>query len=203
MNHSQTLQDLLNDHWFIVVKHSGKCLTVEKMSLKNSANVVQSENVNKDNQKWRFEHTGDGKTFYIIARHSGKGLDVRNHSLHNGANVFQHELFKQMDKNNENQKWRLVHAGAGWWYIIANHSGKGLDVKDHSLKDGATVFQHKLFIGEKTNDNQKFKFEKAEEVEDNGVKTMCVNCMEKKLLKVLDCEHVCVCDNCADNTISE
>jgi hypothetical protein len=55
-----------------------------------------------------------------------------------------------------NQRFRLIEAGDGYYFIEAEHSGKCLDVYGADKKPGATVVQHtNFFTGD--SGNQQFK----------------------------------------------
>lgn len=90
--------------------------------------------------------------YTITARHSGKCLDVSGASSDDGAAVIQWS-----GHGGDNQRWRLVPAGDGYFTITAKHSGKCLDVSGVSRDDGAGIIQWSGWGG----DNQKFRLEEA------------------------------------------
>jgi hypothetical protein len=137
-----------NKYYFIVAKHSGKCLDVQDGSKNNKANVFQYEIHGGLHQQWLLTQLTDG--YYILAaRHSGKVLDVQGYSKEDGANVFQYQLH-----GGDNQKWEIRAAGDGYYFIVSKISGKALDVQKGSMENTANVFQYKLWEG----DNQKWRF---------------------------------------------
>ena len=91
-----------NIYCSIIAKHSGKCLDISGIDTDNGADVIQWDWWGGDNQKWKFEHVGEGY-FKIIAKHSGKYLDVSRIDLENGANIIQWDWL-----GGDNQKWRLI-----------------------------------------------------------------------------------------------
>ena len=93
--------------------------------------------------------TLDG-TYYIKSKYSGLYLDVANGSSANNANV-QQWTYNGCDA----QKFKLVSAGDGYYYLYTGASGysKVVDVAGKSKADGANVLQYTY----KGTSNQKFK----------------------------------------------
>lgn len=135
-------------NYFIVAKHSGKCLDVDEASHDNATDVYQYEMHGGHNQQWLLVQLCDGY-YYIIARHSGKALDVQDFSKDDGAKIFQYQLHGM-----DNQKWEIQDAGDGFYHILSKISGKALDVESGSREDGAKAFQYRVNGG----DSQKWKF---------------------------------------------
>lgn len=89
-------------------------------------------------------------TYYIKNKFSGLYLDVANGSSANNANV------QQWSYNGcDAQKFKLVSAGDGYYYIYTGASGysKVVDVAGKSKADGANILQYAY----KGTSNQKFK----------------------------------------------
>jgi hypothetical protein len=149
----------IESYFYLVAKHSGKCLDVAwtedrnsfpiipHPGIENEANVIQSTWVGSDNQQWSFEPVGRGYVKIIVKR-SGKCLDVYGAGMDDGANV---QLYDYL--GGDNQKWKLVYLQDGHFKIIAKHSGKCLDVSGMGMDDGANVFQWDWWGG----DNQKWR----------------------------------------------
>lgn len=97
--------------------------------------------------------TLDG-TYYIKSYHSGLYLDIENGSSANNANL-QQWYYNGYDA----QKFKLVSAGNGYYYIYTGASSysKVLDVAKKSSADGANVAQYSY----NGNTNQKFKVEQV------------------------------------------
>ena len=97
--------------------------------------------------------TLDG-TYYIKSYHSGLYLDIANGSSANNANL-QQWYYNGCDA----QKFKLVSAGNGYYYIYTGASSysKVLDVAKKSSADGANVAQYSY----NGNSNQKFKVEQV------------------------------------------
>lgn len=89
-------------------------------------------------------------TYYIKSYHSGLYLDIVNGSSANNANL-QQWYYNGYDA----QKFKLVSAGDGYYYIYTGASSytKVLDVAKKSSADGANVAQYSY----NGNANQKFK----------------------------------------------
>lgn len=84
----------------------------------------------------------DSSAWYrITAKHSGKCLAVAGGAsfVHNGVGVIQWDCLEP----EENQKWRIVPVGFGFFKILAKHSGKSLDVRGGvgQLDNGIAVQQ--------------------------------------------------------------
>ena len=89
-------------------------------------------------------------TYYIKSYYSGLYLDVVNGSSSNNANI-QQWTYNGCDA----QKFKLVSAGDGYYYIYTGASGysKVIDVAGKSKADGANILQYAY----KGTTNQKFK----------------------------------------------
>ncbi len=89
-------------------------------------------------------------TYYIKSYYSGLYLDVVNGSSSNNANI-QQWTYNGCDA----QKFKLVSAGDGYYYIYTGASGysKVVDVAGKSKTDGANILQYAY----KGTTNQKFK----------------------------------------------
>lgn len=93
--------------------------------------------------------------YYIKSYFSGMYLDIEGGSSANNANLLQYYY-----NGNANQKFKLVSAGNGYYYIYTGASGysKVLDVAKKSTADGANVAQYTYNGGS----NQKFKVTEAQ-----------------------------------------
>jgi hypothetical protein len=86
----------------------------------------------------------------IIVKHTGKVLDVRGVSTANGAQI------QQWDHHGgDNQLFRLIPVGGGYYKIVVEHSGKVLDVRGISTANGAEIQQWDWWGG----DNQRWRLE--------------------------------------------
>ncbi|GAB3108563.1 hypothetical protein GCM10027160_06690 [Streptomyces calidiresistens] len=77
-----------------------------------------------------------GAWYVLVNRHSGKALDVAGVSTADGAALQQ---WTRHDGNN--QQWRFVDSGNGFYRLQARHSDKVLDVPNASTADGAALQQ--------------------------------------------------------------
>lgn len=142
--------------FYIIAKHSGKCLAIDQIRYDNNAYVVQYECLNYDNHKFRLEDAGEDAGdhyWYIIAKHSEKGLSIEKAALDDYAKVVQYDCL-----NYDNHKFKLVAAGDGYWNIINKHSKRCLAIEQMSPYDGAKVVQYMCPGG----DNHKFKLKLLE-----------------------------------------
>ncbi|MEU1390074.1 MULTISPECIES: non-reducing end alpha-L-arabinofuranosidase family hydrolase [unclassified Nonomuraea] len=81
--------------------------------------------------------TVDTNAWYVLVnRNSGKALDVYNLSTADGGRI------TQWTRNNQNQQqWRFVDSGGGYYRIKSRHSGKVLDVHNFSTANGGPIVQ--------------------------------------------------------------
>ncbi len=93
--------------------------------------------------------TVDSKTWYVLVNsNSGKVLDDRAQATNNGAAVVQWGRIGA-----DNQQWRFVDAGDGYFRLQNRHSGKVLDDYGWSRTDGSSMVQWSDLNGA----NQQFK----------------------------------------------
>ncbi|WP_425560636.1 RICIN domain-containing protein, partial [Luedemannella helvata] len=81
--------------------------------------------------------TVDTNTWYVLVnRNSGKALDVYNLATNDGGRITQWAR-----NNGNNQQWRFVDSGGGYYRIMSRHSGKVLDVYNFSTANGGSIVQ--------------------------------------------------------------
>jgi len=148
---AEFLQSIKKLHgcYYIVAKHSGKCLDVEGMSKEKGVQIQQWDRWNGENQQW-FLVNAEKKYYYIISKDSGLSLDIDGGKKEAGAKLMQWTFH-----GGHSQQWELKPTGDGFYYIIARHSGKCLDVEGYNQNDGAKLHQWDL----NPSDNQKWKLE--------------------------------------------
>ncbi|HEU5159019.1 MAG TPA: RICIN domain-containing protein [Streptosporangiaceae bacterium] len=93
------------EYFKLVVRHSGKFLTVVDASTDDGAAVVQESWNGGDNQLWKYTPLTTGGLM-VTAKHSGKALQVVNGSDGNGAAIIQNAP----DTGNPAQSWHS-------WYL--------------------------------------------------------------------------------------
>ncbi|MGW1269731.1 non-reducing end alpha-L-arabinofuranosidase family hydrolase [Streptomyces sp. NPDC002491] len=75
-------------------------------------------------------------SYVLVNRNSGKALDVYNMATGDGARI------TQWTRNDQNQQqWRFVESGGGYYRIVSRHSGKVLDVQNRSTANGGAIVQ--------------------------------------------------------------
>ncbi|MDQ7903963.1 RICIN domain-containing protein [Phytohabitans sp. ZYX-F-186] len=117
-------------------KHSGKVLGVDRMSVDDSANVVQFADNGTADHLWRILDAGGGFVKLQCAN-SGKVLAVEGMSTANSARVQQFA-----DVGTADQRWQLVDSGDGHFRLRNLGSGKVLGVAGMSTADSAQVVQY-------------------------------------------------------------
>ncbi|MBD0742218.1 RICIN domain-containing protein [Streptomyces sp. CBMA152] len=117
--------------------HSGQCLTIEKGSLRNGANAVQTKCADGvDSQLFDMVPTGDG-TLELRPKHSGKCLEVENSGTTGGANVQQWWC-----TGGAQMHWRpiLVDITKDLYELRPAHApARCLEIKSSSLNEGANA----------------------------------------------------------------
>jgi hypothetical protein len=132
-------------YYELIAIHSLKCVDVANASVAHAAPVVQATCWGGGNQKWKFRDVGGGY-YEIVVQHSSKCLDVAYASLDHAAPVVQGDCW-----GGTNQHWRLNEVGSAngeaYYQILAQHSGKCLDVAFASLKHAAPIIQGNCWGG--------------------------------------------------------
>jgi Ricin-type beta-trefoil lectin domain-like/Ricin-type beta-trefoil lectin domain len=121
--------------------NSGKCLDVAGVGTGNGANVQQFTCNGGDNQRFLFTVAGDNAYQIRVGHVAGKNLDVVGGSLADQARI---QIF---DVVTDAQIFNLVPVvnpltGSISYEIVAQKSGKCLDVANASLNDQAQVQQY-------------------------------------------------------------
>lgn len=95
---------------------------------------IKSIDVTKD----AYRSVANG-VYQIAARNdNSKVLQISDASQSNGAMAV-----ISSRQNMDNQKFKIAYYGGGYYYLIAQHSGKALDVKGASRKSKTTLQQYK------------------------------------------------------------
>lgn len=119
----------VGDGYRFVAKHSEKCLDVSRAAKHEGAPVIQWQCHGGGNQLWKRVPRGDG--FAIVSGQSGRSIEVREDSRDDDLRAYQPDVI---------QKWRFAYEG-GYHRIVAQHSGKCLDVSGAVQANGAAVMQ--------------------------------------------------------------
>jgi hypothetical protein len=117
--------------------HSGKCVDLAGASQQPGAVVQQFTCNGVIGQQWRTVPTDSGY-FELVVAASGQCMTVDNASQADAAQVHQ-----QPCNGAYNQQWTTQASGeAGWPFLVARHSGKGLTIGSESLLDRAPLVQY-------------------------------------------------------------
>lgn len=137
-----------NDTYEIETKlNSNRILDVSDASTQEGANIQIWTADNVDQQRFILTAlTTD--TYKITAKHSNKALTVDT----NTNNVYQSTY-----SDAENQKWKIIEAGDGYYSLACKANGKVLDVSGALAKDGQNI---QVYSANNT-DAQKFRFVKG------------------------------------------
>lgn len=124
---------------YAIIGFAGKVLDVTGQSMANTAPIEQWDYWVGSHQQWYLVQAGNN--LYKVQSHlSGKVLDVTSASTADGAPIQQYDYLQ-----GSNQQWLIVKnpdpAPAGIYNIVAEHSGKCLDVYNAQVEDGARIQQ--------------------------------------------------------------
>ncbi|WP_264537931.1 carbohydrate-binding protein [Flavobacterium sp. N1736] len=121
-----------NQMFFLQNKNSG--LNIESQN-GNYGNGILQGNINKDYQKYKFTHLGNG-LYTIYSNSAGKVLSVKDSNKTNSVSIEQSDYI-----GNANQEFVVVATGDGFYKFIARHSGKLVEVAGASKETGAKIQQ--------------------------------------------------------------
>ena len=140
------------DTYLIRNKKSQKCLDVYRAYTANSAPVIQYSCGNVAHRQFELVSAGDSY-YQLKAKHSGKCVDVRYASSRDGAEIVQYSCHALTRTESGNQLWKISAQGdsgggndqtpetAFTSTLTAKHSGKCLDLKGGSFRNGAALEQ--------------------------------------------------------------
>lgn len=122
----------------LIAYHSGMCFNVAGGSTADKAKIVQWPCGRGLNDNFIFTHRGGGYYTISPAHAPGSCLDIDwNRRFDNGVQVEQYRC-----TGGDNQLFRLIHSGVGYFRVIAKPSGKCLDVAGYSYGAGAAIVQY-------------------------------------------------------------
>jgi hypothetical protein len=127
-----------NSYYYLVARHSDKVLEVKDDSKVTDAVIQQGvPGAENRSQQFRIHGGGQDRLYAFGARHSDMFIDVRGISKADRATVMQCAWHA-----GANQRFRLLDAGDGYYFIEAEHSGKNLDIIGNSKDAGALLLQN-------------------------------------------------------------
>lgn len=146
-------------HYFLVAVHSDKVLEVKDASHDNGAILQQADPkpyLESFHQQFAFNPNRD-RVYVLRARHSQKVIDIEAASHEDAAKVHQWDWHGV-----DHERFRVVDAGDGTFYLEAVHSGKVLEIYGEEKGAGKQVRQyHNHYNGK--NLHQRFRPVLAEE----------------------------------------
>jgi hypothetical protein len=146
-------------HYFLVAAHSGKVLEVKDASDANGAIIQTAEPKplkTSNHQQWAFNRNSD-RVWVLRSRGSQKVIDVQGNSADDGATVHQWDWHGV-----DSERFLIIDAGDGTFYLQFLHSGKVLDVAGASKDAGVRVVQHRNHFNNQ-NQHQRFRAVLADE----------------------------------------
>ncbi|WP_316814183.1 RICIN domain-containing protein [Pedobacter heparinus] len=151
---------IANGKYKIIAKHSGQALVVKDASTANGARIVQwtyaDNGVNND--QWTLTQIGTSGYYRFINVLSGKDMAISGGSTEYGAGDI--GIAIQWPYNAAypwNDEWALIPVSAGYYKVIARHSGLCLNVAGGNNTLGAQVKQWK-YLATDAIDNDLFQF---------------------------------------------
>ncbi|HEU5111103.1 MAG TPA: RICIN domain-containing protein [Micromonosporaceae bacterium] len=125
----------------ILAAHSNKCVNVQGAVTTNSAAVIQYTCSTRTNDDWRAVAMGDG-TYQLVVTHSGKCLNVKGGVTTNNAAIIQYTC-TAAGAATKNDRWRPRPVpGTQRFQLVAEHSGKCLNVDHAKTTDSAAILQY-------------------------------------------------------------
>ncbi|WP_346881375.1 RICIN domain-containing protein [uncultured Algibacter sp.] len=131
-------------------KSSGKVLRVNGNT--NGSPIVQFDNQDINNRKWRLIKGNDGLWTFIPQNATTKALNIPGCNMSNGV-----QLDINNNLGNDCQKFELVDVGDDYFQILNINGDKALDVSGASLNNSAPIILWDIHGG----DNQQWRFIEA------------------------------------------
>ncbi len=131
----------------IIVRHSGLVLDING-NIENGSTLVQEEYTGGVSQYFQV-HKVEG-IFYLTPVNSSLSLEILGNGTENGDDIGLWGYW-----GGENQQWAILETEAGYYKIINDKSGLGMDVGGVSLAPGAPIVQWEYLEGH----NQQFRFD--------------------------------------------
>lgn len=122
-------------YYFVVARHSGKCLHQHGGTASDGDPITQWDCVNQGNLKLEKVPAGDGY-FYLRFQHSGKCLHQHGGLYANGAPITQWSCINQA-----NLRLRERDAGDGYVFLQFQHSGKCVHQHGATRENGGAITQ--------------------------------------------------------------
>ena len=121
--------------YFVVAKHSGKCLHQLGATQGNGDRITQWDCVNQPNVKLEEVSAGDGYVF-LKFQHSGKCVHQQGATQGNGDPITQWDCVNQ-----PNVKLKKVLASDGYFFLKFQHSGKCVHQQGATQGNGDPITQ--------------------------------------------------------------
>jgi hypothetical protein len=122
-------------------RQSNRCLQLSENRNQNGQPFIiwDCSAVNGNGQVFSFVSRGNG-WYALRPNGTNRCVDVENVGTGDGVNL---QLWDCLGDNQWNQHWRRepIAGQAGWYALIARHSGKCADVKDEKTNNGQRVWQ--------------------------------------------------------------
>jgi hypothetical protein len=155
-NQKWALESAGEDYYKIIAGHSGKCLDIDG----SSGRAIQNTGSDSDSQKWIVQPVAsypaiwptkgtDEEHFIILSKKN----DDRCLTVKDDGDAIMHEEWEGRD----NQRWRLMPVGDGYFRICTKGSNDCLTVKDNSMLRQPYV----------VDESQKWRAKKHEPIEES------------------------------------
>ncbi len=122
-------------YYFVMVKHSGKCLHQHGATFGNGDPITQWDCVHESNVYLQKVPAG-GDAFFLKFAHSGKCVHLHGDSSANGAQITQWDCIDL-----PNVKWREVPAAGSYVYLTSQSTNKCLHQHGATFGNGDPITQ--------------------------------------------------------------
>ncbi len=130
----------VNGKYALIAKHSNKAMTLEDLPPINGVNIMQSEYISDDTQKFIITNEeGNWHSIKSLANNE-VALDVFEISQDDGANINLWEYW-----GGAGQQFALMKEGEDEYRLINRNSNRCVDVANASHSDGANILQWGCF----------------------------------------------------------
>lgn len=146
-------------YYYLVAAHSNKVLEIQGNSNQAGAIVQQAAikpYLQSDYQQFAFEQTDYPRIFTIKCKGSGLILDVKGSLMDDNVPILQYKR-----RGSNNQRFRVVDANDGSFYLEAVHSEKVIEIYGEEMRDGMPARQYHNHHTDR-NQHQRFYFVIAE-----------------------------------------
>ncbi|WP_191057890.1 RICIN domain-containing protein [Geminicoccus harenae] len=128
-------QAIAHDYYYVVAKHSNKCLHQHGATQGNGDAITQWSCVNQPNVKLELRRAGGGY-YFLKFKHSEKCVHQHGATFGDGDPITQWQCVNQ-----PNVKIKRIPAGGGYYWLQFQHSGKCVHQHGGTSGNGDAITQ--------------------------------------------------------------